>query len=351
VRGLASAALLAAVTLSGCGADSVENAPSLAEIAAVTRADPYRFEISMETEGVEEAFTATASGAVDHGKKLGVIRYRFAGPDEIEFRMEVRRIGGETYRCFSPTGSVADGWGRQATVEADALGPFGAFSEPHGAADALASHGRDVHAGPGEPVDGIPTTHYRATVPTIEIFGANATPARRAELEKEIRVTESESARVEAWAGVDGLLRRLEIEIPLAEVDDAGHFRMSTTFSDFGKPIEVEVPTASELSDGVEGTSELCREEESAPYSAESVVAALRKAGFSAHGSCDGEETLIYAFPLEEDEDDDNDAVICVVTHRPTPSPGLDDVVVRGNVACAVEVRRRAAVRTILAGL
>ena len=347
--------MLIVAPLTGCGAHAVD-APSLDEIAAATRSDSYRFETSMKAEGIDDAFDGTATGAADPVERRSVIRYRFDGTDDEVLVTEVRRIEAETYTKISGKGApFEDGWSRVSTAETDELGPFGAFSEPHRAADALARHGQNVEMEPGERIDGVDTTLYRATVPTVEILGGGATKARRDELEKEMRETDSELANVEAWAGADGLLRKLEVAIPITEKGETGHFRISMRFSDFGKPVEVEAPSASELSDGIidylGGAKGSCKGKAAAPHSAQSVVEALRNNGYTATGSCEDDKTMIFAIPHEEDGDEDNDAVLCIVAHGPKPPDDVDDYVVEGNVACFGEPSQRAALRTVLDSL
>ncbi|HWL32926.1 MAG TPA: hypothetical protein VNP89_04915 [Gaiellaceae bacterium] len=349
MRGLLLGAVAGVAILSGCGAHAVEDPPSLDQIAAATRSDSYRFETSMGSEGIDNAFTGTATGAADPAKRRGVIRYRFDGPDEEELEMEVRRIGDDTYTRYSGEGSVfEDGWSKEPTSEADELtGPFGAFSEPHRAADALAQHGRDVETGPGERIDGVSTTVYHATVPTIELLGGGATKARRDELEKEIRETDSESAEVEASAGADGLLRRLELQIPITEEGDTGHFRISMRFFDFGKPVDVEAPPASERQaiPVPGGNGEPCGYA-ARPHTAEEVIDALRADGFIVTPTCLYEETTIAA--VDESDDSNDTFVVCVVAQGPEPPKEEDMDLFDDNVSCAAPAAQRPRVRTIL---
>lgn len=346
VRGLALAALLAVAALSGCGAHPIEDAPSLDEVATATRADPYRFEYSLRAEGLNESVSSTATGAADPVARRGTVRYVFdEGGDALT--TEVRQIGDVTYTRFSGL-DMDVGWTKEPTVDAeDVLGPFGAFSEPHRAADALARHGRDVEAGPGEAIDGVPTTHYRATIATVELLGMGLTEAERDELEREVRETGSETATVEAWAGTDGVLRRLDFRAPIIEDGERGRIISSTRFFDFAKPVAIEAPPASEID---ETAGQPCSGA-ATPHAAESVMDALRDAGFSASASCYDDETTIFAFPKGEDGDDDNDAVFCSVTLGPKPNEGLDGAVVDGNVACAAEPGRRAVLKAVLDSL
>ena len=263
----------------------------------------------------------------------------------------MRRIGDDTYTRHSGEGAdFEDGWSKEPTAEADELiGPFGAFSEPHRAADTLARHGQDVNAGPGEPVDGVATTHYRAMVPTIELLGGGATKPRRDELEEEIRKTDSESSEVEAWAGADGLLRRLEVEIPITEERKTGRFRISMQFFDFGKKVDVEAPPASErqVIPVPRGKGQPC-DYVARPHTAEEVIDALRADGFIVTPMCSYKETTIAAV----DESDSNDAfVACVVAHGPEPPKEEDMDLFDDNVACAVPAALRPRVRTLLDGL
>jgi hypothetical protein len=345
VRGLALAALAASVALAGCGAQAVEDAPSLDEVAAATRADPYRFELTMKSDSLSESFTATASGAADPAADRGVIRYAFADDGE-KMTLEVRRLDGTTYTRF--TGSeLGSGWGKETTAEADeAIGPFGMFSEPHRAVDALARHGEDVEAEPGEPIDGVTTTHYRATVRTIEILGAALKDERRDELEVEIRKTDSETAQVDAWAGADGLLRKLDLEIPINEDGDRGRVLTSARFYDFGTRVDVEAPPAAEMQEGISGLSKPCSPA-GAPHSAEKVMAALREQDFTVSASCVDTDTSVYAF-----RDNTEDAVACFIASSPRTREDGNDAIVAGNVSCYTETAAsRKLVQRLLRGL
>lgn len=351
MRGLALAAVAAlAAALAGCGAQAVDDAPPLDEIAAATRADPYRFELSLKGEGLEDSFTATATGAADPAADRGVIRYSFVEEGGTT-TLDVRRIGDVAFTRTSAPGTPGGGWEKESTAESDdAVGVF-MFSEPHHAADALARHGRDVEARP-ESLDGVATTYYRGTVPTIEILGAGLTERQREELAAEIRESGSEAAEVEAWAGPDGVLRKLKLSIPFREDGEEGRLLTDARFFDFGKPVDVEAPAASELEGSgtsvPELTSEPCRTQ-TAPHSAEKVIAALRDAGFAVSSTCFGDETAIFGLPKGDEIDD---AVVCRVALRPNAIDERKDDVVAGNVACAAETAaQRAALRSLLDGL
>ena len=346
MRALAVAALASAALVAGCGAQAVDDdAPSLDQVAAATRADAYGFEGSLEIEGIADEFTAAVTGEADPVGRRGVIRYRFDDGGD-EYTLEVRRIGEETYTSFSGKGKAVS-WSRESTSEADELtGPFGAFSEPHRAVDALARHGREVESEPGEVVDGVATTHFRATVPTIELFAAGATKERRAELEDEIRETGSESSEVEAWAGADGLLRRLEFRISISEDGERGRMVGSTRFFDFGKQVEVEAPPASDVDKLPR--SGACRTP-AAPHSPESVMKALRDAGFTLDTACFGGETMIIAAPKGRVGER---GIVCSVGPGPGPPEDVPNAEVAGNVACVTAApAERAIVRKLLDGL
>lgn len=352
MRGLAFAALLVVALSSGCGAQAVEDAPSLNEIAAATRADPYRFEHSLRAEGLNESVSSAATGAADPVTRSGVVRYVFdEGGDELTH--EVRQIGDVTYTRFSgPDLNV--GWTKEPTVDAeDVLGPFGAFSEPHRAADALARHGRDVITGPGEPIDGVPTTHYRATISTVELLGMGLTGAAREELEKDVRETGSETATVEAWAGADGVLRRLDFTAPITEDGESGRIVSSTRFFDFGKPVEIKTPPASEIEQlptELEAEAPGPCDGPATPHRPEAVLEALRGAGFELGTSCSGGVTMILATHPSRGGDE---TVICLIGDgvKPGKEVGFDDPVVEGNITCETSDESRSLVVSLLRGL
>jgi hypothetical protein len=339
----------AAVALSGCGAQAAEDAPSLEEVAAATRADPYRFELSLKSEGLSERFSATATGAADPTADRGVIRYSLVDEGGTS-TLEVRRIGDATYTRFDAP-ELGGAWTEERAAEANAaVGPFGIFSEPHNAADALAEHGRDVVVGPGEPLDGVATSHYRGAVPTIEILGGGLSKKEREEFETEIEKSGSETAHVEAWAGPDRVLRRLKLTVPIREDGEDGRLLSEARFFDFGAQVDVQAPPASEIGigGGVEGVAEPCRDP-AAPHPVEDVVSVLRDAGFAVSASCVGEATMVVAYPKKADANED--VVFCRVARRPEPPDEIGDAVVAGNVACFAEKADRARLRTLLEGL
>jgi hypothetical protein len=348
-----AAALLTAAVLSGCGAHPVDDAPSLDEVAAATRSDPYRFELEMRSEGFpDDPFAATANGAADPAAERTTFRFEVTGGGD-RYGFESRILDGVVYvRSTLPSDGI--GWLMTEPGDVSETARFGVLVEPHKAAEAVARHGRDVAAGPGEPIEGTATTHYRAEVPTIELFDAGESRLEREELEREIRESGSEWTEVDASAGADGLLRRLDVVTPVEEDGRTGRFVAKVRFFDFGDPVEIEAPPKSEMyverTEPHAAAADACRGT-AAPHSAEKIDAALREAGFEIlHTTCLSEETSIEVWL---DSTPEAEYFGCSVHPRPVPRDKLlPESLVAANVVCdprTPELRTR--VQAVLDGL
>jgi hypothetical protein len=79
-----------------------------------------------------------------------------------------------------------------------------------------------------ETIDGTKTTHYRATIDPKKIVQGVAAPT-------------SQAVPVDVWVGQDGLLRRMTMS--------SGGTAVTMNLSNYGEPVNVQVPSASESID------------------------------------------------------------------------------------------------------
>ncbi len=95
-----------------------------------------------------------------------------------------------------------------------------------------------------ETVGGVETTHYRATVDPKEALLAQAKGAVAAQLEEALAKAKIEQLSVDVWIGDDGLVRRLEVELPKISGERAGFggSKFTETLSGYGEDVQVELP-------------------------------------------------------------------------------------------------------------
>ncbi len=97
-----------------------------------------------------------------------------------------------------------------------------------------------------ETVDGVQTTHYRVKV-NLDAALARATPKQRQAVQQLLRAAREDGVdvtptKVDVWIGDDGLVRRLTEKLGTVGT-------VTMTFSDYGAPVQIEAPPASETSD------------------------------------------------------------------------------------------------------
>src|SRR5438067_2308558 len=97
-----------------------------------------------------------------------------------------------------------------------------------------------------ETIDGVRTTHYRAKVDLNKAL-AKATPRERRAIKRLLRSAKQQGfdaapTRVDVWVGDDGLVRRLTERL-------GGAGTVTMTFSDYGAPVQIDVPPADETID------------------------------------------------------------------------------------------------------
>lgn len=110
---------------------------------------------------------------------------------------------------------------------------------------------------------GVPTTHYVGTIDLkkvlkgfSDVVGADADAATKAQLEEAVKQFESlgidEKIPFEIWIDAEGLPRRQRITMDFGKLvpgaEDAS-MEMTVDFSDFGKPVHIQIPDPSEVTD------------------------------------------------------------------------------------------------------
>jgi hypothetical protein len=170
----------------------------------------------------------------------------------------MRAIGGQA------GGSLPSGLGDLHWVKLDMHGATGgATSSPSQYTQYLeylrGASGGKVDTIGHEQVRGVDTTHYHAEIPWETVVKKaeenldKASPELRASLQKSLDLMQSTRDPVVAdvWIDADGLTRRLEMRMPFNIAATLGNVTMKMTMElyDFGTPLNVEAPPASQVTD------------------------------------------------------------------------------------------------------
>jgi hypothetical protein len=270
-------AAVAALALAAAGCGGVESEPNLAQAAErAEETGSFAFEMAVRETVDGEEVELRCDGAAD-----GVLkRARFTCNDQYVMLM----IDGTTYVDDGPT----DGkwWKTPANdAELDHIDPEKILGVLRAASTKTERVGE-------EEVREVPTVHYALTVEceaAVEFFSCE-------------RSTEV----VDVWLDEEGLVRRIGVDTPPPATIE---------FFDFGEPVEIEPPPPDQVKDVHAPTR--CRGGEASPISVDSVLAALRGAGFQARveeGSCSGTVAALVA-----DWDSPSEQLFCYVL---TEAPG-----------------------------
>lgn len=139
----------------------------------------------------------------------------------------------------------------QQMMSGQATDPTAMLDQLHGVTDDIDDLGEEV-------IDGITTTHYRATISQDAVI-ANTPEDSRAGVESLLESSGfPETYAVEVWIDADNLVRRMATVMSMQGIDAA----VTTTWSGFGAPVDIQVPTESvidyaELLERTGGTSQI----------------------------------------------------------------------------------------------
>lgn len=121
----------------------------------------------------------------------------------------------------------------------------------------------DVKASGEQELDGVSTTHYVGTIDLqkvlegfTDVVGKDVDASTKKQLRTAVEQFRSlgidEKIPFEIWIGDDGLPRRQRISMDFGELlpgAEEASMAMTVDFSDYGKPVEIEVPRRSEVTD------------------------------------------------------------------------------------------------------
>lgn len=108
----------------------------------------------------------------------------------------------------------------------------------------------DLHKVGTETVDGVQAEHYAGTVDPATAFDSteaakNLTPAQIAQLKSLLKAGGVTSETIDLWVPADGLPVRIEV----GSSTSAGAVKVDMHLSDWGKPVSITAPPASQVGD------------------------------------------------------------------------------------------------------
>jgi hypothetical protein len=114
--------------------------------------------------------------------------------------------------------------------------------------DLLRASGSVQTVGP-ETVDGVPTTHYKATIELDEVSGQIGGSIGRALYDQLAAQGAPSSIPVDVWVGDDGLVRRATLDETVTSGGQTTGAKLQVDVSDYGTPVTVTAPPSDQVFD------------------------------------------------------------------------------------------------------
>jgi hypothetical protein len=244
--------LLTVLALAAAGCGTVRARPAgLAAAVAATAARTSRVSVAVTTGAPGMRITFTGSGAFDYAHSRGWLRLGGAGfaleERLVPPRVYVKLPGGTLGANGKPWLAVTvDGPGSAASVPLMFPGPQ---ADP---ADLLASlTGASGRKNLGQAtIQGAQVTHYQVSVGTAQAVSL-ARPADRARLRAMLSALGVRAFPADVWVDRSGLVRRIRFKVAPGAASGPGRAGSATTetvtFYDFGVPVKVTAPPASQV--------------------------------------------------------------------------------------------------------
>ena len=244
-----------AVLAAGCGTRQA-SAAALSAAVANTAATSSRVAISTTMSSPGMTTTFTAAGEFDYAHGRGVLQM---GAGLVPGGVEIRylppqiyvRIAGDAAGMPFPSGKswIEIQLPSQADGSLPFLPPGDVNASPMDLLSALAAIASNVTDLGSDTIRGVAVTHYRVTVDLAKAE-AHLQPQARAEFHAFASSLNATTLPVDVWADGQASVRRLAVSLPMPGGSGmpAG-LRLSETvdFYDFGVPVEVSAPPASEV--------------------------------------------------------------------------------------------------------
>jgi hypothetical protein len=232
---------------------------------AVYEAETLHQELEMEISAAGESFSFSGVAAVDNAHQRA------------DMTLDMGLLGGEmkmlmdegvVYMNSPMFRDAGTDWVRidpsKLTPEQAAqVGGFGAGTTDPAAYAGLFAGVFDVQAAGEEQIDGVSTVHYRGTIDLTKVLrnfgdvvGQEVDDATKEQLEAAVDQFEAlgidDRIPFDIWIDEESLPRRMKISMDFGDLvpgSDEAKMDMTVDYSDFGEPVEVQIPPESEVTD------------------------------------------------------------------------------------------------------
>ncbi|MGI8851238.1 MAG: hypothetical protein ACR2KC_06225 [Acidimicrobiales bacterium] len=255
---------VAALMASGCGSggnklDVSTVLPKTYAATVATKTADVSFNLAVTGGSTGSKVTGQGNGAFDFAAKRGSIKLTVGIPSAGQVSINEVLANGVAYIQLPQQLQGAVGgkkWIGLSTSDFTG-GASSSGVDPSQALSLLESHAQDVTKVGPENVDGVSTTHYRAQLDPRQVV-ANASPAVQRLLEREGTSLNGHLIPVDLWVDAQGRARRISETVTLTQAPGgqstlpASLYPITTMltldFSNFGTPVNVSAPPASEVS-------------------------------------------------------------------------------------------------------
>lgn len=277
-----SSVLLAACAKGSAPAPVNPKDAVLDSMAAVYEAGTLHEDLKMSVSAAGESLSISGEADIDneHERVDMTMDLGMLGGE-----MEILMDGGVVYMrspMFQDTGTewVSMDPSKMDPAAAAQLGGFGAGTTDPSAYVGLFAGVFDVKVSGEEELKGVPTTHYVGTIDLkkvlkgfSDVVGDHTDAATKKQLKAAVKQFESlgidEKIPFEIWIDAEGLPRRQRITMDFGKLipgADGASMEMTVDFSDFGKPVNIEIPQPSEVTDMTDAMADAGSGAGSGPY-------------------------------------------------------------------------------------
>ena len=268
-----AAVLLTATLAAGCGQATSSSTPPpsthpridpelLANAAsATTRTGSARISMQMQMSESQGSFNAHANGVMSFSRPVhGTLSMQMNLPNSPTPVTMTERMLGTTLYMHMPflnasapqikpwikldLGALgkAEGLNLGALMNSSTNDPASILGYLKGISGPITVVGRET-------VNGVQTTHYKATVNYAKAVAnlRRTNPAAATALQQSIAKTGTRTAPVEVWVDGSGLMRQERVSVGMPSI--GGSMTILLQLSDFGVPVHVSAPPASQTTD------------------------------------------------------------------------------------------------------
>jgi hypothetical protein len=277
-----SSVLLAACAKGSAPAPVNPKDAVLDSMAAVYEAGTLHEDLKMSVSAAGESLSISGEADIDNEHKRVDMTMDLG---MLGGEMEILMDGGVMYMrspMFQDAGTewVSMDPSKMDPAAAAQFGGFGAGTTDPSAYVGLFAGVFDVKVSGEEELKGVPTTHYVGTIDLkkvlkgfSDVVGEHADAATKKQLKAAVKQFESlgidEKIPFEIWIDAEGLPRRQRITMDFGKLipgADEASMEMTVDCSDFGKPVDIDIPPPSEVTDMTDAMADAGSGAGSGPY-------------------------------------------------------------------------------------